>query len=306
MNPSPDGLELISKLLDETISEDEFSTLHRLLEEDPGFRQLFMQAIDQEVELSCHQSATGGQQHRAPRISFARRTLLLAIVALLVVSLISIVVIETVRVTEEPEVVETPPQPDVQPNPETKLRDVPSAADLWEESFEDGLPNGWEAEFVSTGLPPGSRGAIRTISKTEAGRNYRNITPPMAWAPGHIKVGSNTHLHITFRVDNAADFDFFMLTHVPDPKRNDISLYKRNGSRINAKPGTWRKVSIPLTEFQRKDAATETFVDGGPESGEVVWQLFVSAPNPYFDLVIDHWRVDQEGPGVLTVSDIEQ
>ena len=301
MNPSPHGLELISKLLDKTISEDEFSILHRLLEDDPGFRQLYMQTIDQEVEFSCHHS-----EFKTPRIPVGRRTLLLAIAALLIVSLFSIVVTKSIRKTEQPEVVKVPPQPDGQHDPVGNLRPVPLAPDLWEQSFEDGLPNGWEAEFVSTGLPPGSRGAIRTISKTEAGRNYRNITPPMAWAPGYIKVGSNTHLHITFRVDNAADFDFFMLTHVPDPKRNDISLYKRNGSRINAKPGTWRKVSIPLAEFQRKDAATETFVDGGPDNGEVVWQLFVSALNPYFDLVIDHWRVDQEGPGVLTVSDIEQ
>lgn len=290
-------MELISKLLDETISEQEFAAFHEMLESSSSLRQIYLQAVDQEIELSCRESC---ELITVPfKEPLASRSNILGLAALIFLSLLAVFIFRPLD-RANPSIVEIPP-PSVDPG---NLRPVPPAPDQWVENFEGGMPAGWEAEFVSTGLPDGSRGAIRTISLTKNGIDYRNITPPMSWAPGYVKVGPNTHLHITFRVDQFAYFNLFMLTHVTDPNRNDVGLYQHPGVAMNAKPGTWQKISVPLRLFQRKNANLGVFVDGGPDEGEVVWQLFVSAANQDLDLVIDEWQVDQQGPGVVTVTDI--
>ena len=313
------GSELISKLLDGSITEAEFARLHDLLADDADLRQVYMQMVDQEVELGCRGPAV------APEVTLFPRPIVriaLAAAAVLVASLLALALFSRLtRDSGDPDenIVETEqPQPPPPPTPtpdepenvaETRPpRPVPPAPVQWIQDFEDGLPAGWEGEFVDTGLPDGSKGAVRTIAKSQDGSEYRQIVPPMSWAPGYASIGSNTHLHLTMKVERAAEFDLFMLTHVPNPARGEVQLYQFGQTILwEGGEGKWRKLSIPLKAFAWKNRETLSFVEDEnyPEVGEVAWQLFVSAPNADLVLVIDDWRVDENGPGNVVATDLE-
>ncbi len=298
------GSELIAKVLDQSVSEAEFGELQQLLEEDGALRHVYMQMVDQEVELGCCGSTISNKVRLfPPQLS----RFVLAAAALVLISLLVFALFSLYSQNDDVQIVE-PETEDPQPS-ETIVRsrpprDVPPAPAIWAADFENGIPPGWEGEFVTTGLPEGSRGAIRTIPKSQDGREYRQLLPPASWAPGHVRIGANTHLHLTLKVEQAAAYDVFMLTHVPNPARSELQLYKFGEAVLWEGEGQWRRLSIPLKWFAWKDQATETFVedDAFPEAGEIAWQLFISSSDPDFKVVIDEWRVDDIGTGEVVVG----
>ncbi len=313
------GVELISKLLDESITEAEFARLQDLLAGEADLRRVYLQMVDQEVELGCCEpfSASVPAIRRFPRrfggLALAAAAVLVA--SLLALALFSwlarnsgdngekIVDSEQLQPPMPPAPVPAPNVPDAPP-----LRRIPTAPAQWTQDFEDGLPAGWLGEFVDTGLPDGSRGGVRTVSKTQDGSEYRQIIPPISWAPGLVTIGSNTHLHLTLKIEQPAQFDLFMLTHVPNPARGEVQLYKFGQPILwEGAAGKWRRLSIPLKRFAWKNAETESFVEDDiyPETGEVAWQIFVSAPNAALELVIDEWRVDETGSGSVRAVELQ-
>lgn len=324
-------MQLISSLLDGSISDADFDRLHIMLEDDPELRRVYMQSVDQDVELSFRPPDASNvivfPFRWFPRPALAAAAIL-AIAALILFLLLnknpsgpdSLDPSTPVAVNPPP----TPETPTVQPDPPSPsppppapapprtppTRPVPSTPDSWAVDFESGLPTGWDAEFASADLPRGSRGAVRTITKTsdESGNTvtYRNITPPMAWGTGHFTVREDTHLHMIFKLEKTGHFDIFMLTHSRDPGRTDTMLYKFDNGQLWSSEGKWQKTSIPLAHFQGKNSDIGNFVDNlPPMDGEVAWQLFISAANNDLQMVIDEIRVDRSGSGEFVIEPLE-
>jgi|GEM_PF-6057399 len=302
---------LLSKLLDETISEAEFEQLQARFADQPGLRSLYRQLIDQEIELSLE--PTGSVVTPSRDMSNATKWLMGAVV----LSALGILLFGLLYPgSPSPNPAPSPPSPDAgpavvakgkgQPVPQPRPRRIPDGPEAWMVDFEDGLPEGWEARFVDTDLPKGSKGAAGTLATADKSGAHRYIQPPRSWSPGQVRVGSNTHLHLDLKVDRNAPFTIFLFTHVPDPSRKDVGMYVL-GSELLPKlyPG-WQEVSIPFSLFRRKETRgkVDVLVPAGPKPGEVVWQMLLDGPNAELDIVVDAWRVNQVGPGTLQVREI--
>lgn len=167
------------------------------------------------------------------------------------------------------------------------VKDIPSLPATWEQDFEAGLPEGWDrGEWVTEGLPPGSRGAVKaTWGEGNSGANY-SIRSNAPWLQGLFAVQKNSHIHFTFKTERREWINIFIVTRTAG---SDTARYSGNyllEDFPKEGSGEWETVSIPLTKFKRIHSGAESLVDlvpfklmfvfDGPDRGLVIDRVWVT------------------------------
>jgi hypothetical protein len=283
-------LSLISGLLDERLSPAENARLRSLLESDAEARRLYMQMVDQEVELSCLLTSavpasassilpleTVGEEAKHWRW----RVLAVAAVVLIAVGILALLIPQVWRADKTPTSGAFP------------------VADTWSEDFENGQGVGWIGELVTVGLPAGSRFGIMAGPVRQADGTHHAIKLPEDWGKGLVALTRRSTLHITYRVGKPGELNVFMHTVLPEPGRGRYGMYLLGAPEFPRRVGEWQTASIPLSRFVRKvevppDNVLE-FEGGPPEPGESITTVLFSSTEE-MDFVIDRIWVTPEGP----------
>ena len=185
---------------------------------------------------------------------------------------------------------------------ELRARALPPIADCWLEDFENGLPDQWRyGQWVSEGLPDGSRGAVRasrwSILEGRESNSFR-ITTPKLWASGLCRIGSDTVLHFTYKMERPGWFHIMMGTRGDDLIPGYVGNYEaQRHSWYQLAAGQWATVSIPLAEFSRA-AGQRTPPDSqasSPRPGDVVYMIWFSTADEDRGLTIDRIWITREG-----------
>jgi hypothetical protein len=302
MNGPPEREELqrlISALLDERLSPEEHLRLEQLLAADPQARLLYMQMVDQEIELPCL-VATVRDTDEAPAqlpaqgsllrrsgttITFWRRWAFGVACAL-----VGIVVFAVVgsRVWFG------------NPPPPTQIAPVLSVRESWAEDFESGASAGWHGRLVTTNLPSGSQYGIAAIVKEyPAGAPSYVIQLPEEWNRGLVALTTGSTLNVTYRLGNRTHVNVFMHTISPEAGERKVEMYQLRSGGFPGRSGRWQTASIPFSSFVRKivvePGSSPTFVGGPPRVGEPITTLSFSSMDPS-DLVIDRVWIAPTGP----------
>lgn len=308
MTGKPENYEeltrLISALLEGRLSEPERARLDALLQADPRARWLYMQMIDQEVELSCLLVPAGAQSDNREKILPLPQSLPAAVTApsprrwrrwRLAAAAAVVLLIGTALAL----VLSRNPSPAPTTISKQVIADL-IAPDAWSEDFEQGQLRGWTGTLVSTNLPPGSRFGIATVVRDfPAGESVRTIQLPEDWHQGLFALTTGSTLHVSFRLANRAHINVFMHTIPSDPAVNGYEMYQLAGAPFWGRSGEWRTISIPFSQFVRKivvrPRGTREFVGGPPQSGELTTTLSFSSVEQT-DFVIDRVWVTPGSP----------
>jgi ferric-dicitrate binding protein FerR (iron transport regulator) len=181
------------------------------------------------------------------------------------------------------------------------VEDIPSLATSWEHDFESGLPDGWiDGEWMSDGLPPGSRGAVKATFRQETDEwSYVNITTNDGWLRGLFDITKDSHLHFTFKIAKRGWINVFVITRTPDP---DAPLFSGNYLYDNfpsVRRGEWHTATIPLAMFKRIHR-------GKVPIDEVIPYRIAFNSDQDRGLVVDRIWVTPDGPGEVVVRKVEQ
>jgi hypothetical protein len=296
--PQQDELQrLISALLDERLSPEEHTRLEALLAADPQARLLYMQMVDQEIELPCVVAAAQ-EAHKAPALPPVPRSLFARLRALYpgwrrwalgACAFAGVILFATVvRLYIEPVSI---PQP---------ITTTTAARDSWSEDFETGAATGWHGQLVTNDLPPGSQyGIAATVREFPGGAQTYVIQLPEEWKRGFVAITTQSVLNVIYRLGNRTHVNVFAHT-IPAPEERDYRMYQLTpGGGFPGRSGRWQTASIPFSSFKRK-IVTEpggalSFVGGPPSAGEFVTTLSFASVEPN-DLVIDRVWITPTGP----------
>lgn len=296
--PSPhDELQrLISALLDERLSPEEHARLEALLAADPQARRIYMQRIDQEIELPCLVAATQSSSSHTPRPAPAnllerlvtacfpwRRWIFASACALAVLAVVALLTSRQ-RSGTVPE--------DAAP--------AFAAEDSWSDDLESGDAAGWHGQLVTSGLPAGSKFGI-----TSAPRDFPNsettyvIQLPEDWQQGLAALTPQSTLNVTYRLGSPVHVNLFMHTISAQAGQRAFFMYHLPSTAFSGRPGRWQTVSIPFSGFVRKivvdPGSAPQFRGGPPQSGEPVATISFASTVPN-DLVIDRVWIAPAGP----------
>jgi len=181
------------------------------------------------------------------------------------------------------------------------VHDAKPASGTWGEDFEAGLPRSWlSGTFTGQRLPIGSRGAVK--AQFDEALQVYGVATPHPWVEGLFVVQADTHLHVTYRMEQPEWVNLFFITRTSDPGVPRTFLHKFSELPA-AGAGRWLTVTIPLRSFQRKSELG--FEDVPPEVGELVFGMSCNSPGPDRGLVIDRLWVTPDGPGRVVVEEIE-
>lgn len=296
MSRKPDGYDeltrLVSALLDGWLTAEEMADLEALLRQNAATRQLYMQLVDQEIELSCLVvSAQGETSVRDKPLTLDRpvrttgganrlwRRWLLggAVAAGLVALLVVLIPIDRFRQGRVPS-----PQPPLS---------GASIRDSWVEDFERGLRSPWYGRIVSNNLPVGSKyGIAAVLREYPVGGPAYVIQLPEDWNQGLFALTAGSTLNVTYRLDTPTYVNVFMHTIPVDRGAVGYEMYQLKGDGFRGRMGEWQTASVPFSQFIRKipvgPTGTRQFVGGPPRSGEFVTTLSFSSVDR-LDLVID-------------------
>ena len=296
MNANPGHHEeltrLISALLDGRLSSDEQTRLEALLQADPQARRLYMQMIDQEIELSLLlrsevQESSAAKilpltevvpLERARWLKRSRQWQLAAVAIVLLIGTALALVLSRDRGERQ-----TAKMP---------VQQIPSslARETWKEDFESGLAPGWFGTLVSTNLPPGSKHAVTAKPRPWPEGVSHTIQLPEDWVNGLFTLTERSTLHLTYRFAKGTYVNVFMHALPADTGDSTPSMFQLRPTQSPRATQQWRTASIPFSQFVRKVEATPgappTFVGGPPTAGERVAVLAFSSPEET-DFVID-------------------
>ena len=304
MNRNPQHEELtrlISALLDNRLSAGERERLESLLAADPSARRLYMQMVDQEIEIPCLIAAAEGKAAaqressacQTPNRNFGaarpfwRHWIFRAAFAVGMVMLL--VVFAFPRWFRKSTV-----------RPSSETITVPSLGDSWSEDFERGSAPGWHGQLVSNDLPAGSKYGIAAVVKEYPGAEPSyNIHLPEEWSRGFAALTTGSTLNVTYRLGNRTHVNVFMHTISPEPGERKYEMYQLKPGLFPGRRGRWQTASIPFADFVRKivvePGAAPTFLGGPPRAGEPITALSFSSVEPS-DFVIDRVWITPTGP----------
>jgi hypothetical protein len=182
------------------------------------------------------------------------------------------------------------------------MEDLPERPDTWELDFEQGLPvDMHRGRFVTDGLPRGSKGGVAAIRSTRKGEEeFFEIVTPEAWQQGLFTFHPDSHLHVTYKIEQPRWVNLFVIARSAGPNKVHVGNYLFKEPEFVAQPGKWRTVSIPLAQLRR--AGTNS--DAGPGPDEVPYLVVFSSQGDR-GLVIDRVWVTRGGPGRVEYKDIE-
>jgi hypothetical protein len=175
------------------------------------------------------------------------------------------------------------------------VQQIPNLAVAWDADFESGLPLGWAGERVTDGLPEKSRGAVRSVLEEREDGTFYLIRSNEAWVRGLFAVRKESHLHVTYKMENPDWINVLLVTRTSNPHNPQHSGNYLFNEVPLAAPGQWQTLSIPLAKFKRIHAGEELL------DRVVPYLLTFSAPAPDRGLVIDRVWVTPDGPGSVTV-----
>lgn len=182
------------------------------------------------------------------------------------------------------------------------VSDIEVASDTWSEDFEEGIPENWEVgKFAGNDLPAGSKGAAKTeLNVSQFGEFYSIVSKPK-WFHGTVTVHEDSHLHMTFKMQNPNWLNIFLITRTTDPGdprfANNFQFNEIPFVRI--RPNEWYTISIPLSKFVRLPGySKETLLNLIP------FQVVVNSPEPDRGLVIDQISITRKGPGVVEIKTV--
>ena len=277
MSERDDTARLISALLDERLEEAERVRLELVIETDATARRLYLQMIDQEIELSCLIVPAGDVrvlpvefkraapvEHRWRRLALVAALLLLAVIVAAVAP----------RVFERKKVA-----PLAASNPDTAMS----------EDFERGVKAGWQGAIFSAGLPGGSKFGIAPVAVDHPYGRIYTIQSPENWHDGLFALTDRSTLHVTFRWGKVGHVNVFV--HTLDPRApGSFAMFQLRTNAFPKNSTDWQTAAIPFSEFIRKIPASPggppEFIGGPPLAGERVTALSFSNPDG-LDLVID-------------------
>jgi hypothetical protein len=278
---------LISGVLDDRLDSAERVRLELLLDSDPAARRLYLQMVDQEIELEClvlpeASAARASIATIETRARCAWRRYAISAAA----ALITLLLVLWLRREDA-----GPP-----------LRRVSTTATSWSADFEHGSLAGWTGELVATDLPPGSTRGIRAIETKLSYGTFHTIAAPEDWRAGFASLTLDSTLHVTYRLREPTWINVFC--HTLGAGDGNAAMFQLVGSAFPGPAGKWQTASIPFSLFQRKVRDTAggglAFSGGSPVDGECVAALVFSAPHP-IDFVIDRIWITPDGPASETI-----
>jgi hypothetical protein len=280
---------LLSKLFDQGLTAEEQARFEQTLEGDAGARRMYLEQVDLEVELGCVAAPA------APVVPMPaperNQSWWWAAAAILVLGLI---VFGLVRKANEPRMAELRPPV---PRPVSAL-----APDTWDEDFEAGPPPGWRGLWVTNNLPPGSRGALASVTITNTEGVFHQVLAPEPWDPGLFSVRSNSHLRVVYRVEAPTWFNIFLGTLQAERGGQPFVMHEFASDRLWSEPGRWREAVIPLSAFRRK--VDGVFTDTPPVPGEPGVHLLFSAQGNGLELTLDRLAITNDGPGEVRIINL--
>jgi len=184
--------------------------------------------------------------------------------------------------------------------PELVLEKIPRTPDLWSEDFERGLPGGWvSGAFLADALPAGSKGGVQAVPVARPEGTLFQVVSTEEWAHGLFMAHDDSHLHLTFRVQNPGWLNIIISTRTQgDAPRFASNYLFGDFPGRSVKSGTWHTVTVPLAMFKRLSGGVATLKD------EVPFQVIVGAPAPDRGLAIDRIWVTRGGPGELLMEPV--
>ena len=286
MSTKPDSYEeltrLVSALLDGLLSIEESARLQSLLESDPAARSVYMQMIDQEIELSCLIGSSDAESRvrflatlpsRQPAARRRWPAFAAAAVVLLAAALLALLM-----------------PPGWRSSRSSSIPRQFTVPDTWAEDFENGALSQWFGRLQRANLPAGSKYAIAT-----AVREYPPVGPhyviqlPADWSQGLFTLTTNSTLHVTYFLGTPGNVNVFMHTLPSNKEFGRYSMFQLFSGQFPGPRGEWRTASIPFSRFVRKvpgPGGGMEFVGGSPEAGERVTTLAFSSLEE-IDFVID-------------------
>jgi ferric-dicitrate binding protein FerR (iron transport regulator) len=184
------------------------------------------------------------------------------------------------------------------------VEDIPQLLDTWELDFEQGLPEGLHrGRFVAEGLPRGSKGGVAAVRATRKGEeDLFEIASPEAWQRGLFAFHADSHLHVTYKIEQPRWVNVFVIARGAGPSGKHVGNYLFNEPGFHApdRVGKWQTVTIPLAKLRR--AGTNSPAAPGPD--EVPYLVVFSSQGDR-GLVIDRVWVTRGGPGVVQYRDVE-
>lgn len=295
-------MRLVSALLEGRIKPAQLAELESLLKRDVSARRLYMQMVDQEIELphliaSTQSRASSQNEMIGERTSFGAFTTarvwwrwIVGGATALALMLLLFAILSSAdwfgKSTEK-----------------KRVRSVDPVGDSWQCDFENGSLLGWYGRMVRTNLPAGSRFGIAAIVK-----HYRDddfvyaIELPQDWSWGLVKLTPGSTLHVTYRLERQTHVNIFAHT-IPAAGSllSDYQMYQlRTGGGFPGAAGVWQTASIPFANFLRKTEVSPggllAFVGSPPQNGEFVTTLSFASVEPA-DLVIDRVWITPTGSG---------
>jgi hypothetical protein len=211
----------------------------------------------------------------------------------------------TSRTTQERVVVAASQTVLVVPDRDLLVRAMPLPAPTeWGEDFENGLPTGWRGEFVTQGLPAGSRGGIAVEVERRDDGVYYFIDPPDAWDTGVVRLTGTSHLNMTYRLGSRPEWcNFFLSTQSAGDGPPEYYLNRLREAELWDVAGEWRTVQIPIALFEKK--IDDAFTDESPVAGEFVTGFLLSNIDTGLDLTIDRIWFTPDGPGRVTFQPVD-
>lgn len=158
---------------------------------------------------------------------------------------------------------------------------------LFEETFENGLPEKWEAgALLDEGLPQGSRGAA-------AAKPGEDLKSNANWVKGHFAVEPDLCFNYWVRLDDPQWYQVFLFCKAPGTEAKDMSLYEAKPEVSADAAGQWRLVSIPFSAFKALMGPNK---GNAPKPGEVCWSYFWGLQKRPLGLAVDKVWVSRGKP----------
>ena len=175
----------------------------------------------------------------------------------------------------------------------------------WTESFENGLPENWQTgAFESSGLPPGSKGAVRAAENDFNGQKFFQAVSPQEWTQGLFEYRDGMHLEVTLKMDHSNWANIFFIGRTAEIENHKTFLHKFTIPFGQGRSdGVWWKITVPLSEFQLK--TEKGFEHIPPSPSELVFGFSFSAPAPDRGLVIDKISILPGGPGEVSYERLD-
>lgn len=284
-NPKEEELtRLISALLDGRLSPQEHERLESLLLNEQQARRLYMQMVDQEIELPCLIASAQGKVamgHVSPSTQRGPqrvRWVFAAAGAVGVLTLLAIIVLQR------------PPAKSVIESSQ-RMAPLPSVSGTWAEDFEGRAPTLWYGRIVTNDLPSGSKyGIAAAMREYPTGGPAYVVQLPEDWSQGLFALTTQSTMHVTYRLGNTGHVNVFMHTIPIEANATDYAMYQLRGTPFSGQTGQWHTASIPFAQFVRKvevePGGARSFVGGPPQPGELVTTLSFSSVDP-IDFVVD-------------------